>query len=216
MEIEKQDLLKDRLVSASTSTSTSTASQAAHLKNVMEEIAPQNYKITVILQGDLNSTPGTPSLEYLEDGQVSEEALAHAWERLNYFHWGDCAAETAETSYDVEKSLDDAHRDRFTNEIQYHIQGYTGPIDPTFFQHSLSLVNTTKHVGYTNFTVGFKNTLDYIFISKQEDDVNGSHGVQIGPTAPMPTIEEFEEEIATPSSIFPSDHVSIGIDISLI
>jgi mRNA deadenylase 3'-5' endonuclease subunit Ccr4 len=175
------------------------------------------FKVSVIFMGDLNCTPGVTGLGYLENGKVDIDSLIDSWERLSYFKWGNNAEDTANESEVIEKELDEKYaekkkekekeNDKETSPDKHHqeLENNVGPLNPLLFSHSLNLVNTSKNLQYTNFTVGFKNLLDYIFISRNSLEVVGQ--------APMPSIAELEEETAIPSSVFPSDHVSIGIDI---
>jgi mRNA deadenylase 3'-5' endonuclease subunit Ccr4 len=159
--------------------------------------------------GDLNSTPGVSPLQFLEMNQITPLALVNSWDRLSYFAWGKDASETEENSVDVGKQLAAEFRKKEQfyeeNPIAFLNENDIGPLPIEFFQHSLNLVNTSKDITYTNYTVAFKELLDYIFISKDSFEVIRS--------APMPSLEELQEETAMPSSVFPSDHLSIAIDV---
>lgn len=84
-----------------------------------------------------------------------------------------------------------------------------GPITRSQFTHSLHLIDSAHsegyHKRYSNFTPDFKELLDYIFIQHQ--------AYKVKQVAPLPSLQEMEEETALPSSCFPSDHVSIVVDI---
>jgi mRNA deadenylase 3'-5' endonuclease subunit Ccr4 len=187
--------------------------QLTHSANASSSSVPaqQQYKVSVIFMGDLNCTPGVTGLGYLENGKVDIDCLIDSWERLCYFKWGNNAEDTADESDIIEKELDEKYAAKKKEKEKQEQQekkdefGNVGPLNPSLFTHSLNLHNTSKNLQYTNYTVGFKNLLDYIFISRNSLEVVGQ--------APMPSIEELEEETAIPSSVFPSDHVSIGIDI---
>lgn len=141
-------------------------------------------------------------------GKVSERGLRYAWERLTYFAWGDNAGETADMSEDIEKMLDER--------LNYlDINGPTGPLPLKYFSQDVQRfinVTPTEQVGLSNFIAAFKDHLDYIFVSENLIDsrVNGSMSL-----APMPSVDVLEQETALPSSVIPSDHVSLVVDITL-
>jgi len=58
---------------------------------------------------------------------------------------------------------------------------------------------------YTNYTQGFKDCLDYIFI---EDGM-----FEVEQVIPLPSEEELSQHIALPNIVFPSDHVAIVADL---
>merc|ERR1712013_106762 len=58
---------------------------------------------------------------------------------------------------------------------------------------------------YTNYTQGFKDCLDYIFIEDGMFDVEQ--------VIPLPSEEELSQHIAIPNIVFPSDHVAIVADL---
>lgn len=60
---------------------------------------------------------------------------------------------------------------------------------------------------FTNYTVGFKECLDYIFI--QKDKFNVTKVVE------MPTDDELSAHIAIPSVLFPSDHIAIIAELEM-
>jgi mRNA deadenylase 3'-5' endonuclease subunit Ccr4 len=157
-------------------------------------------KVSVILQGDLNSTPGVVTLEYLENGELNPLVLSDAWERLSFYRWS-TSAETAEESQEVDRLL----KNSFQKKKLGNVELPTGPLEMNLFRHPLNLENTSKNIPYTNYVPVFKELLDYIFISKDH--------LEVVTLAPMPTAEELEEETALPSSVFPSDHLSIAIDV---
>lgn len=160
--------------------------------------------IGVILMGDLNSCPGTALHEYIH-GAVSPEALANAWQDLTKFRW--------RAKEDVIDEVSSAMSTLDVDDVATQEFDYCGPLPPSFFTHSLNLVNTDKNgeIRYTNFTADYKNVLDYIFIS--ERTIFDTRTISM---LDMPTLDELCEETALPSSKFPSDHISIVADIYLL
>jgi 2',5'-phosphodiesterase len=54
---------------------------------------------------------------------------------------------------------------------------------------------------YTNFTIGFKECIDWIFY--------GTDQLQVTEVIPIPEKEELELNVAIPSPFFPSDHIAL-------
>lgn len=61
---------------------------------------------------------------------------------------------------------------------------------------------------YTNFTVGFKDCLDYIYCEKNNFEVKQ--------VIPLPSDEELTANQAIPSVLFPSDHIALVADLKLL
>jgi 2',5'-phosphodiesterase len=59
---------------------------------------------------------------------------------------------------------------------------------------------------YTNYTHGFKDCLDYIFIEEEVFEVDQ--------VIPFPSEEELSQHIALPNIAFPSDHVALVVDLN--
>lgn len=78
----------------------------------------------------------------------------------------------------------------------------------SFFSHSLDLFSTALHLPYTNYTVAFKELLDYIFVSRSM--------FQVKQVSPIPPPQQLEEYIAIPNAIYPSDHFSVTVDLEFI
>ena len=80
---------------------------------------------------------------------------------------------------------------------------------PPDISHDLRLRNSADSIPfseyYTNYTRGFKDVLDYIFIDRD--------ALRVHRVLPFPTLEEMSAEIALPSSNRPSDHVAVVVDI---
>jgi len=72
-------------------------------------------------------------------------------------------------------------------------------------KHSFNLESAAGTPQYTNYVNGFKDCLDYIFYDKSMFTVE-----QI---IPFPTNEELELNTALPNVSFPSDHISVVVDL---
>lgn len=59
---------------------------------------------------------------------------------------------------------------------------------------------------YTNFTQGFQETLDYIFID--------SDTLTVTKVVPLPSHEDVTANVGLPSIVFPSDHLALICDLT--
>ncbi|CAJ1925547.1 unnamed protein product [Cylindrotheca closterium] len=67
----------------------------------------------------------------------------------------------------------------------------------------------SKSPEFTHYIVGFKATIDHIFMSEQ----SGTSTLRPLYHAPMPNVEEVTRNTAMPSVNFPSDHISLVCDL---
>ncbi|XP_060536168.1 2',5'-phosphodiesterase 12 [Cylas formicarius] len=72
-------------------------------------------------------------------------------------------------------------------------------------KHSLQLESACGTPKYTNFTAGFADCLDYIFIEKTN--------IGISQVIPLPSDEELTQHTAIPSIVCPSDHIALISDL---
>ncbi|KAH9498116.1 2',5'-phosphodiesterase 12 [Bulinus truncatus] len=69
----------------------------------------------------------------------------------------------------------------------------------------IDLLSACGTPAYTNFTEGFKATLDYIFVESDK--------LEVTKVIPMPSQEDVTAHIALPSPVFPSDHIAQICDL---
>ncbi|RHY87436.1 hypothetical protein DYB37_010256 [Aphanomyces astaci] len=145
-------------------------------------------KVRVIVAGDLNARPTTSSISFLLDGQVGSEhedvKLARA------FRW---RAEGATVDQN-----DGITSTTAVNEDEAAI----------VFTHSLTLTRAieTEFTTYLkNHEFTFQDTLDYILVDP--------HLFNVVQTFPLFTHEQVAVEQSLPSTVFPSDHVSLICDV---
>ena len=79
------------------------------------------------------------------------------------------------------------------------------PFKGVKLDHHLQLFSGCGQPMYTNFTTGFQDTLDYIFV----DHTYFSEAEVI----PFPSHEEVTANVALPSYTFPSDHLALVCDL---
>lgn len=132
--------------------------------------------------------------------------MAKEWTDLQQFRWGPSAQDTADASQAYERSVQ-----RQNAAIAAAACSDCGPEACASLRHGLVLSNATSelpaHV-VSNFTPDFRELLDYIFVQSSRHRVLR--------VAPMPGEEVLGEETALPSSSFPSDHISLVVDLEIV
>ena len=71
--------------------------------------------------------------------------------------------------------------------------------------HDFNLLSACSFPPFTNYTGGFKGTLDYIF-------ADGKY-LEVESVLPLPSEEELSSHLALPSVVMPSDHVALVCDL---
>nr|CCA21054.1 2' putative [Albugo laibachii Nc14] len=123
---------------------------------------------------------------------------------------------TAPVSFLLSGSIDQSHRDwgsakyfkwkqkKWKKKNERNLNEMNG--FKRSFKNILELMSACGCPEFTNYVENFNGTLDYIFISKET--------LEVVQTFPMFTKEQVTEEVALPSSIFPSDHISLLVDVA--
>ncbi len=149
-------------------------------------LTPVTNRVSVLVAGDLNSTENSTVIEYLLQGVVSTDH--EVWKTINQFRWG-----MGDEGISSEEEAEDVGVDASQETI------------PTpALTHSLGLQSAAGFPRYTNFTVDFQDLLDYVLIPAEAVTVA---------VAPFPSVEDLTEHVALPSMRFPSDHVSVAVDL---
>ena len=166
-----------------------------HITNCANPDLHQIIKSTVIVCGDFNSTPETPTIAYL-DGHVIKSDH-EIWETVDTFkHF----KEDQNQSENKNNEVEDGDLDHKNDTI--------GSYPPECLRHQLAMLkNVSGFPQYTNFTKGFQDCLDYIYVSLE--DSAHYHTV----VAPYPCHEILIENTALPSIEFPSDHLPVVVDL---
>lgn len=196
-----------------------------------EEGGMQDMAIPLLFCGDLNSTPETAVVEYLERGFVAE---GHAvWASLDRFRWGKrqgggeegdgeeerdgegAGAGKDEEGGQGERSEDEDKRAHWREGLSDAELSAPPPLPPPCPQVSHALPPTllspagplTSAAGYpafTNYTAGFKDLLDYVYVPQR---------VLVAAVAPFPDEDVLRAHTALPSPLFPSDHLAVVVDL---
>ena len=72
-------------------------------------------------------------------------------------------------------------------------------------RHDFSLFSACGFPSFTNYTAGFKGSLDYIFADKKY--------FEVASVLPLPDEEELSTHLALPSVVMPSDHLALVCDL---
>ena len=141
----------------------------------------------IIIAGDFNSTPETPAIAYLEGNNINADH--EIWNSVDAF-----------------KTFKDDENDEFDSKLK-DVNTLLECTPPECLQHNLSsLVNVSGFPQYTNFTKGFQDCLDYIYVSLVDTSFQTA-------VAPYPSYEVLTEKTALPSIDFPSDHLPVVVDV---
>jgi len=193
-------------------------------------------RVDVLFAGDLNSTLETAAVEYLQTGGLAADHPVwdtlddFRWDRKR----GEASAEgggaatnapavasvspaapgTAEGG-DAGTSANGAAQ--LASQLQgLHVSTDSGSIKRPCLQNPFSvssnssgagLVSASGYPQFTNFTGGFKDLLDYVFMSADS-------GLDVLRTAPLPSEEALGARTALPSAVYPSDHVALALDLT--
>ena len=175
-------------------------------------------EVAVIFCGDFNSCPCIGAYEFLTKGFLGHDHQDWTKYKLGLIPKCGCAAVPDnesmyipslhmrqliqdEVEQPVSMSVDDRPAPHLCAEIT---DGFAG-LD---VNHSLSLQDaygTHLIIPYTNFTLGFKCVLDYIFID--------SNHLLVTRAIPLPSHDKLTEHVALPSVSFPSDHLALVADL---
>ena len=154
-----------------------------------------------MLCGDLNSTPETAVVEYLEQGVVSSDH--RVWASVDSFRWGARLGEEGEGGGEGGATGEMGAGWERQDQGQHASFSY-----PTLTNPLGCLVSSAGYPKFTNYTAGFKDLLDYVFTQP--------HLVRTRAVAPFPTEERLKEHTALPCIDAPSDHLAVLVDLEII
>lgn len=165
----------------------------------------------LIFCGDLNSDPASGAVQLLLHRKIVPD-LCETWKNLESYTWegGDCYFETEYLEYENNPSHKSADKMRPNGVVQCR-QGQPLVKPPTIelpdsFPQLISAYDPFPE--FSNYVVGFAETLDYIFVSESQD----FPGLRVKTSAPIPTIADMQKYPAIPNEDYPSDHVSLACD----
>jgi len=188
----------------------------------------------MVLCGDLNSHPLSGAVHLLLEGKIGPDHF-EAWRHLDHYSW-DCGGESfllehgyigndkdddSDPAY-VDESFEDASEDLFEDPVQTESPNQPNSLlnlhfPPTFPKLISGYAQMPE---FTNLSVDFAETLDYILVSEEgssvESESERTSSLSLKPVraAPIPTVQEVQEEYgAMPNEFMPSDHVSLVCDL---
>lgn len=178
----------------------------------------------IVLCGDCNFTHTTGGYRLVTTGQV--EDTHHSWEKGKLFWWG-CDRQLGYSEDQLAEMLDVGSLPNAGAAKAAKAKGKEGeaeqpqpepekPREPLtdFFHETLhsavKLVDaygrTDPSLPWTNYTLTFREVIDYIFFSEESIDVLR--------TVPIPPESELSENYALPNAKYPSDHVALIADLT--
>jgi len=127
------------------------------------------------------------------------------WASLTRFGWGDRDSKPDPGGAGVEGALATVCADL----AQMAIGDVADPVRLLGeLRHDLDLESAAGFPAFTNYTTGFKDCLDYVLVQRAR--------FQVLAVAPFPSEQVLSAAVALPSSVFPSDHVSVMVDLKMI
>ena len=127
------------------------------------------------------------------------------WRGVDEFFWNERPGETEQEEGAHTGDLDPESTTADSAVVSADDEDGSWPIS---LGHTLSLssvVPADQGEYFTNYTAGFKDILDYIFVSTPT--------ISVVRAPVFPSVAELSEETAIPSSRFPSDHVALITDV---
>jgi mRNA deadenylase 3'-5' endonuclease subunit Ccr4 len=135
------------------------------------------------------------------------------WESINTFRWGardsECTAGGVISS--PTKSPEDSTPHTSSSSkvnINSPVKRDTSEISLPCLTHDMHLFSAAGLPEYTNYTKGFKDLLDYIYVQ--------SDHFRVVRVAPFPSTQDLLQFTALPSRVFPSDHLAVAVDLEFI
>ena len=172
-----------------------------------------DLKVTIVFCGDFNSCPCSGGYEFIMKGKI--EKTHHVWTQYRYAlipRCGCCKVSAEEgpiyiMNYDPD-TIQDLLGQESLLELNRESSGPFQIINDQFsgchVSHQLNLQDSCGPLPYTNYTSGFKATLDYVFSSRDL--------LAVERVVTLPSHEEVTQHTALPSVCFPSDHLAIVCD----
>lgn len=157
----------------------------------------QNYTHddNVVLLGDFNCIPNQHSFSIFDGIEPTSESISI--ERSN-----DCIYQDTKNLYDTFK-YDDYLKFGLLNAYS----GYQEIISNSeSLEENYSVTNLDGYPQFSNFVHGFKAMIDHIFYSSKTLSLTG--------IKKMPTQSDLEGYIGFPCDHYPSDHLSIGVELT--
>lgn len=135
------------------------------------------------------------------------------WESVNTFRWGardsECTAGGVITSPTKSTEESSHHTSSSSNtHTNSAVKRDSTEISLPCLTHDMHLISAAGMPEYTNYTKGFKDLLDYIYVQ--------SDHFKVVRVAPFPSTKDLLQFTALPSRVFPSDHLAVAVDLEFI
>jgi hypothetical protein len=149
-------------------------------------------------------------LSVLLRGCVTSAELQTVWASLCRFYWGKPdTGNTGSAGASSEGALASVCADLAHMAIGQQKERVEDDADPArllgVLRHGLELESAAGFPAFSNYTAAFKDCLDYVMVQKAR--------FQVLRVAPFPSEEVLSATVALPSAVFPSDHLSLMVDL---
>ncbi|ORC93613.1 2,5-phosphodiesterase [Trypanosoma theileri] len=182
--------------------------------------------LPVVLCGDFNFTHITGGYRLVTAGRT--EASHPSWDKGELFHWGcdrllGISEEEAEegiptsdenhpalppitkTTTEKEKETKTEKDEEMQVERQPPFVAFREDLDaPLQLTDAYGL--TDPNLPWTNYTMTFREVIDYIFFSPSR--------LSVLRTVPIPAESELSQNVALPNKLYPSDHIALIADLT--
>lgn len=173
--------------------------QVAIILNHIQKVISQFCAGDAVDDVNLTDIP-TASSEHVSEPQAANDKM-HAHPQVAVIFCGDfnSGPRTGVVELLTTGHIDSTHRDwTLCEDKDEHCTTLS-------FSHDFNLFSACGFPPFTNYTGGFKGTLDYIFADKKYFEVES--------VLPLPSEDELSSHLALPSVVMPSDHLALVCDI---
>jgi mRNA deadenylase 3'-5' endonuclease subunit Ccr4 len=139
------------------------------------------------------------------------------WESVNSFRWGardsECTpggviTSPTKSSEDSAQPISSSSSANTNTDSSSPVKNDRSEISLPRLTHDMRLISAAGLPEYTNYTRGFKDLLDYIYVQ--------SDHFRVVRVAPFPSTQDLLQFTALPSRVFPSDHLAVAVDLEFI
>ncbi|EPY26544.1 hypothetical protein AGDE_11217 [Angomonas deanei] len=166
-------------------------------------------RLPIVMCGDCNCTHSTGAYRLFTTGQV--EKIHHSWEKGKLFFWG-CDRQLGYSGETLESVAVSEAISEEAAATKKRVVEERAPLETCFSQSLVAKLRLTDayfrmdpSLPWTNYTLSFKEVVDYIMFSGDNLDVTQ--------TIPIPSEAELSEQYALPNKNYPSDHVALIADL---
>lgn len=179
-------------------------------------VQDQEVEIMPVFCGDFNSCPEYAVYEYMLKGYIGRDHSDWSTHKHYEKHVSEKkqlkeAGKLSDGETCLGDSDDYANQQTAAEQRKVCTLSLAGEFDDfpgIELHHVFNFINATGLPNYTNYTLGFSGTLDYIFIDRNK--------MKVERVIPLPAHQDVTKYVALPSVEHPSDHLAIACDIKVL